>query len=196
LGCLPFGGLSGELGWAIGFHSSGLDGGEEALFGFGFGAVKDINVDNLFEESGRFDLFDADEDELAGLAGGVLGECGCPFGLGVGFGEVAIGEDGDRAIGGEDGVLHVEDEVAAAAEVPGLEDDGVACFFECPGDPFCPGGVAIGVADKEVCRVYSYSIAYSLKRRKLAECIPRTISEASTPHFSSAFAKSISVMFS
>ena len=48
------------------------------------------------------------------------------------------------------GGIHVQDEVAAREEVPGLEHGLVTSLFQVPGDPFGPALVSVGVTDEEV----------------------------------------------
>ncbi len=123
---------------------------EQAILGRRLVQIHQVNVDDCRQQALQFALPDAHRQEGAFFAGGVLDKGGGPFGLGIECLEVVGRKDGDGALGFCGGLVHLQHKVGAGAEVPGLEDGGVAGFFQLPGDPFGPLAVGAVVADEEV----------------------------------------------
>ncbi len=81
---------------------------------------------------------------------GVTSQCICPFGRGVLGGQIVRREDGNRATGGLECLVHLHEKVAPWSNIPCLDKSGVTCRFQAPGDPLGPTLVGMVVTDKEV----------------------------------------------
>ncbi len=46
--------------------------------------------------------------------------------------------------------MHLLDKAHAWPKIPGLDDGGIACLFQAPGDPFGPSAVGFVVANEKV----------------------------------------------
>ena len=79
----------------------------------------------------------------------IFAEGRCPLRPRVVRFEVGRRDHGDRPLAADRGI-HVQHEVAAAQEVPGLQDDRVALPFNHIGDPLRPSCIRAGVADEEI----------------------------------------------
>ncbi len=115
-----------------------------------FVLIHQVDIDDLSEQSFHVAGSHPNGQELSLVSFGIATEGCCPFGGGELGCEIVRGEDGDGAGGVPGSGIHVEDEVAACVEVPGLEHGVVACLFQVPGDPFGPALVSVGIADEEV----------------------------------------------
>jgi hypothetical protein len=112
-----------------------------------------VDVVDGAEEALRLEVLDPDRNDEAGFSVRVGAEGRCPLGLGEARFEIGAGDDGNRPLRVAGGPVHVEGEVPAREEVPGLEDDGVAVCLQHVRDPFGPAAIGSGIADEEVLQV-------------------------------------------
>ena len=142
--------MEGKTGGAAGFASLVCDAVQQGGTSGRFVLIHQVDIHNLSEQSFHVTGSHPHRHEQSLFSCGIAFERCCPFrGRKLGR-EIVRGEDSDGASGLPGSSIHLEDEVAACQEVPGLEHGVVACLFQVPGDPFGPALVSVGIADEEV----------------------------------------------
>src|SRR5947209_15855321 len=80
----------------------------------------------------------------------VLDKSRRPFWLRVKRVQIIGGKDSDGLLRLDSGFLHLQNEIGAREEIPRLDDDGIACLFQLPGDPLGPLSVGFIITDEKV----------------------------------------------
>ena len=142
--------MEGKTGGAAGFASLVCHALQQGGTSGRFVLIHQVDIHDLSQQSFHVTGSHSHRQEQSLLSFRIASERCRPFGGRELGREIVWGEDGDSACGLPGSGIHLEDEVAARQEVPGLEHGVVAFLFQVPGDPFGPALVSVGVADEEV----------------------------------------------
>jgi hypothetical protein len=126
---------------------------QETAFRFDLSQANEIDVDDLRQQPRKRALMDADRQQNTFLARRIARKSACPLRVRIGGVHVAGRQHRDRPLRLLRGAVHLDDEVTAGLKVPGLKDGLQPAFLELPSDPFSPGEVRLGVADKKIHRL-------------------------------------------
>jgi len=111
-----------------------------------------VDVDDRRQQPVRLAVPHPQGQESAPLSLGVGDEGTRPLGGGEGRAQVGLRQQGDHPVAATQCVVHLQDEVGARLEVPGLQERTVPGGLEHRCRPLRPGHVRAGVANEESTR--------------------------------------------